>query len=96
MLVYNVTSCLKTQVLSRAESVMRGCDGNSKRHAWLRGQRVDRVMEGCNEGVEINRGWMEDKDSQSSSSRDDLNELLGDDGLSGAVEGEGQLVNHLS
>lgn len=36
------------------------------------------------------------RDSQGSSSRDDLNELLGDDGLSGAVEGEGQLVNHLS
>lgn len=37
-----------------------------------------------------------EKDLQSSSSRDDLNELLGDDGLSGTVEGEGQLVNHLS
>lgn len=36
------------------------------------------------------------RDLQGSSSRDDLNELLGDDGLSGAVEGEGQLVNHLS
>ena len=35
-------------------------------------------------------------DLQRSSSRDDLNELLGDDGLSGTVEGEGQLVNHLS
>lgn len=33
---------------------------------------------------------------QSSSSRDDLDELLGDDGLSGTVEGEGQLVDHLS
>ncbi len=38
----------------------------------------------------------ERRDLQSSSSRDDLNELLGDDGLSGTVEGEGQLVNHLS
>lgn len=36
------------------------------------------------------------RDSQSSSSRDDLDELLGDDGLSGTVEGEGQLVDHLS
>lgn len=33
---------------------------------------------------------------QSSSSRDDLDELLGDDGLSGTVEGEGQLLDHLS
>lgn len=37
----------------------------------------------------------DDDDLQSGGSRDDLNELLGDDGLSGAVEGEGQLVNHL-
>lgn len=36
------------------------------------------------------------EDLQRSSSGDDLNELLGDDGLSGTVEGEGQLVNHLS
>lgn len=35
------------------------------------------------------------RDLQGSSSGDDLDELLGDDGLSGAVEGEGQLVNHL-
>lgn len=33
---------------------------------------------------------------QSSSSRNDLNELLGDDGLAGSVEGQSQLVNHLS
>lgn len=33
---------------------------------------------------------------QSGSSRDDLDELLGDNRLSGTVEGEGQLVNHLS
>lgn len=33
---------------------------------------------------------------QGGSSGDDLNQLLGDDGLSGAVEGEGQLVDHLS
>lgn len=39
---------------------------------------------------------MEETDLQSGSSGDDLNELLGDDGLSGTVEGEGQLVNHLS
>lgn len=35
------------------------------------------------------------KYSQSSSTRDDLNKLLGDDGLTGAVERQGQLVNHL-
>ena len=33
--------------------------------------------------------------SQGSSSGDDLDELLGDDSLSGAVEGQCQLVNHL-
>ncbi len=33
---------------------------------------------------------------QSSSSRNDLNELLSDDGLAGSVEGQSQLVNHLS
>lgn len=32
---------------------------------------------------------------QSGGSGDDLDELLGDDGLSGAVEGQGELVNHL-
>lgn len=32
---------------------------------------------------------------QGSSSGDDLNQLLGDDGLSGTVEGEGKLVDHL-
>lgn len=36
------------------------------------------------------------KNSQGGSSRDDLDELLGDDGLSGTVEGQGQLVDHLS
>lgn len=35
-------------------------------------------------------------DSQSGGSRDDLDELLGDDGLSGSVEREGQFVDHLS
>lgn len=33
---------------------------------------------------------------QSSSSRNDLNELLGNDSLASSVEGQGQLVNHLS
>lgn len=33
---------------------------------------------------------------QSSSARDDLNKLLGDDSLAGAVECQSQLVNHLS
>lgn len=33
---------------------------------------------------------------QSSGSRNDLNELLSDDGLAGSVEGQSQLVNHLS
>lgn len=33
---------------------------------------------------------------QSSGSRNDLNELLGNDGLASSVEGQGQLVNHLS
>lgn len=36
------------------------------------------------------------KHSQSSSTRDDFNKLLGDDSLSGTVEFEGQLFNHLS
>lgn len=36
-----------------------------------------------------------EEDSQGCSSRDDLDQLLGDDGLSGTVEGQGQLVNHL-
>lgn len=40
-------------------------------------------------------GFGGDGDSQSGGTRDDLNELLGDDGLPSAVEGEGQLVNHL-
>lgn len=40
--------------------------------------------------------WQNESESlQSSSSRDDLDQLLGDDGLAGAVEGEGQLINHL-
>jgi len=33
---------------------------------------------------------------QSSSSRNDLNELLGDDGLAGSVEGQGQFLNNIS
>lgn len=33
---------------------------------------------------------------QSSGSRNDLNELLSDDGLAGSVEGHGQLFNDLS
>lgn len=33
---------------------------------------------------------------QSSSSRDDFDQLLGDHSLASAVEGQGQLVNHLS
>lgn len=37
-----------------------------------------------------------EEDSQGRSSGDDLDQLLGDDGLSGTVEGQGQLVNHLS
>lgn len=37
----------------------------------------------------------EEEDSQGGSSRDDLDQLLGDDGLSGTVEGQGQLINHL-
>lgn len=37
-----------------------------------------------------------EEDLQGRSSRDDLDQLLGDDGLSGAVECQGQLVNHLS
>ena len=32
---------------------------------------------------------------QSSCTRDDLNQLLGDDSLAGAVERQSQLVNHL-
>lgn len=36
-----------------------------------------------------------EEDSQGGSSGDDLDQLLGDDGLSGTVEGQGQLVNHL-
>lgn len=37
----------------------------------------------------------EEEDSQGGGSRDDLDQLLGDDGLAGTVEGQGQLVNHL-
>lgn len=36
-----------------------------------------------------------EEDSQGRSSGDDLDQLLGDDGLSGTVESQGQLVNHL-
>lgn len=42
------------------------------------------------------RGGELPADLQSGGSGDDLDELLGDDSLSGAVEGEGQLVDHLS
>lgn len=37
----------------------------------------------------------EEEDSQGRSSGDDLDQLLGDDGLPGAVEGQRQLVDHL-
>lgn len=42
------------------------------------------------------RGGELPADLQSGGAGDDLDELLGDDSLSGAVEGEGQLVDHLS
>lgn len=63
----------------------------SRRRRWRREEVFNKKIETCEGGPEGPGGG----DSQSGGAGDDLNELLGDDGLPSAVEGEGQLVNHL-